>query len=181
MKELDNIGRSNKIIFIGGVHGSGKGKVCETIKGETNLIHLTASEVLKWHELSTQEEKQVKNISETQNRLIINLNEIVQENKSYLLDGHYCLLNKYGSPEKVPIQTFIDINPIKLVLVIADPEIIKERLETRDSKKYKIKDIKDFQELEINFAEEVKQKLDVPLLIIDSQTYKANDLLDFLK
>lgn len=170
-----------EIIFIGGIHGSGKGRICETLKVETNLIHLTASEVIKWSELSKKEDKKVKNIHETQNRLIINLKKIIQDNKLYLLDGHYCLLNKNGIPEKIPIQTFKEINPLKLILVIAEPIIIKERLENRDSKTYSIELVEEFQNLEINYAKEVSQVLEIPFIIINSEQFEINKLLNFLK
>ncbi len=169
------------IIFIGGIHGSGKGRICEALKSEIDLIHLTASEVLKWNELSTQEEKRVKDIYETQDRLITNLNKIVKEDKTYLLDGHYCLLNKDGVPEKISIQTFKDINPIKLVLVTAEPNIIKERLENRDAKTYNIGLIKEFQNLEINFAKGLSRILESPIHIINSEQFKIETLLNFLK
>jgi adenylate kinase len=133
------------IIFIGGIHGSGKGTICETLKNKLEIVHLTASEVLKWDELSSQKEKLVNDINETQNRLITNLKKIVEENKTYLLDGHYCLLNRDGIPEKISLQTFKDINPNKLILVIANPQTIKERLENRDTKTYDIRLIEQFQ------------------------------------
>ncbi|PJJ07564.1 adenylate kinase [Flavobacterium sp. 1] len=169
------------IIFIGGIHGSGKGTICETLKNKIDLIHLTASEVLKWNELSTKEEKLVTNINETQNRLVINLNKIVEENKTYLLDGHYCLLNNHGKPEKIPIQTFKDINPKKLILVIANPETIKKRLEKRDAKTYDIDIIEEFQNLEINFATDISEILEIPLHIINSEQLEIETLLYFLK
>lgn len=169
------------IIFIGGIHGSGKGTVCETLKGKVEIIYLTASEVLKWNELSLQQDKLVTDIDQTQNRLITNLNKIVDKNKSYLLDGHYCLLNKDGKPEKIPLQTFKDIYPRKLILVITNPITIKNRLETRDAKIYDITLIENFQNLEINFAKEISEVLQISLHIIDSEEYEIENLITFLK
>lgn len=40
------------IIFIGGVHGAGKNFLLESIKLDIPFIHLTASKVLKWKEIS---------------------------------------------------------------------------------------------------------------------------------
>lgn len=37
----------NDIIFIGGIHGVGKGTLCKRIESELGIIHLSASEVLK--------------------------------------------------------------------------------------------------------------------------------------
>lgn len=169
------------IIFIGGIHGSGKGKICEEITSKFNLIHLTASEVLKWNELSNQNEKQVKDINYTQNRLIDNLNKIINKNNNYLLDGHYCLLNENGIPVKIPIKTFEDINPIKLILIIANPEVIRERLENRDKKNYDINLIEEFQNLEIEFCKEISIYLEAPLHIINSGELNIDNLENFLK
>lgn len=168
------------IIFIGGIHGSGKGKICEVVKNKTDLIHLTASEVLRWNELSNYGEKLVKNIPYTQNRLIINLKKIIEKDKKYLLDGHYCLLNDDSIPQKIPINTFKDINPLKLILVITEAQIIKERLENRDSKNYDIRLIENFQNLESSFANEISKILKVPLFIINDQNFETKPLLDFL-
>ncbi|HWV75269.1 MAG TPA: ATP-binding protein [Pseudosphingobacterium sp.] len=169
------------IVFIGGIHGSGKGEICRLITSKTDFMHLTASEVLKWDELSTKEEKLVANIDITQNRLISNLRSIIERDEKYLLDGHYCLLNKNGTPERVPIQTFRDIDPAKLVLVTADPQAIKHRLENRDSKTYDVKLIEEFQCYEIDFAMEISKNLQIPLFKAKSEKLEVNNLLNFLK
>jgi adenylate kinase len=56
----------NNIIFIGGIHGSGKGTVCKNISKQTNLITNIASELIKWNDISHQNNKKVNNINETQ-------------------------------------------------------------------------------------------------------------------
>ena len=119
----------NTIIFIGGIHGSGKGTVCNKIISEFNITHLTASEVLKWTEIKKQNEKVVENIIETQEKLIYNLNKIIKKDTYYLLDGHYCLINKNKEPEKIPLEFFKKIAPKKLILVVAPTTEIKIRLE----------------------------------------------------
>ncbi|WP_288243937.1 ATP-binding protein [uncultured Chryseobacterium sp.] len=169
------------LIFIGGIHGSGKGQICKEVIVKTSLIHLTASDILKWNDISEQNSKKVENIKYTQDRLINNLVKIVNPNAKYLLDGHYCLLNSNNIPERIPIQTFIEINPIKIILVIADSKEIKERLEKRDNKIYELSLIEDFQNLEILYAKEISNTLSIPLLIIDSINYNFKDLINFIK
>jgi adenylate kinase len=168
------------IIFIGGIHGSGKGVICEKITSKFEIIHLTASEVLKWTEISEQNVKEVSNIQNTQHRLIDNLHKIIRSENKYLLDGHYCLLNKDGIPEKIPLETFREISPSKLVLIVASPQEIKTRLESRDSKIYALELIEDFQNLEIGFAKEISQALKIPLFIFDSLSAEYNDIFNFL-
>lgn len=169
------------LIFIGGIHGSGKGIICDEIIKSSNLIHLTASQILKWEELSSQENKEVQNINETQDRLVKNLQSIISNNQRYLLDGHYSLLNKTGVPEKVPLSTFESISPSKLILVVANPEIIVERLKKRDLKNYSTEYISKFQELEIEYAKEIEQYLKIPLLTINSISFKYDDIKKFIQ
>lgn len=168
------------IIFIGGIHGSGKGVICEKITSELDIIHLTASEVIKWTEISEQNVKTVSNIQNTQNLLINNLKKIIKSESKYLLDGHYCLLNKDGIPEKIPLETFREISPSKLILIVASSQEIKKRLEIRDSKIYDIKLVEDFQNLEIEFAKEINGTLGIPLLIANSLSVEYNEIFKFL-
>lgn len=75
---------SNKnIIFIGGIHGVGKGKICKEISLYTGLTHFTASQILKWEEISEEGNKLVENISSTQDRLIKGLKNLIKSIKIY--------------------------------------------------------------------------------------------------
>ena len=64
----------NDIIFIGGIHGVGKGTLCERIESELGIVHLSASEVLKWKDFNVDSsDKRVADIDATQDRLLKNL------------------------------------------------------------------------------------------------------------
>lgn len=177
-----NAKRNNmkNIIFIGGVHGVGKGHICQIIKSNVNIIHLTASEILKWKDISAIDNKLVQDIKETQDLLIVNLEKILEKDKQYLLDGHYCLLNKNGDSERVPFKTFEDLNLSKIIIVFEDAKTIKQRLEVRDGKKYNLDQITHFQNMEMNYAKEIRQKLNVPLLKIQSSNYNQEALIKFI-
>lgn len=96
-----------KIIFIRGIRGSGKGTISKNICSNTSIIPLTASDLIKWNEMNVDSNnKKVNNILNTQERLIKGLNSIVNNENVYLLDGHFCLLNKNNEPERVPLSTF---------------------------------------------------------------------------
>ncbi|WP_177190328.1 ATP-binding protein [Algoriella xinjiangensis] len=168
------------IIFIGGVHGVGKGHICQIIKSNINIVHLTASDVLKWKDISAIDNKLVQDINETQDLLIVNLKKIVDKDKRYLLDGHYCLLNKNGESERVPFKTFEDLNLSKILIVFEDTKIIKQRLEIRDGKDYDLEQIKYFQNMEVEYAKEISRKLNLPLLEIQSSDYNQETLIEFI-
>lgn len=157
------------IIFIGGIHGVGKGTLCEKVCNEFTLRHLSASEVLKWEEISEKENKLVKDFTLTQNRLITNLQQIVKENERYILDGHYCLLNKDNLPEKIDFDTFRMLDPFAFIIVVDEIQEIKSRLEYRDNREYDFDLLLKFQELETEYSKELAVQLNKPHLTIKSK------------
>lgn len=159
---------NNNIAFIGGIHGVGKSTACKSICDVTGLIHLTASTVLKWNEIKQGAEKIVADINATQNRLIEGLKAVTGNDEKYLLDGHYCLLNKMGKVQPVPIETFIQIAPYLLSLLIEDASIIQSRLENRDKKPYGINLLNEMQDHEISHAQIIAKTLDIELIIARS-------------
>lgn len=169
------------LIFIGGIHGCGKGEICRIIVKETDYIHLTASEVLKWKEISALDNKKVQNLDYTQDRLLRNLENDIDSSKSYLLDGHFCLLNKNEEPERISFNTFQSIHPRKLIVLYTPEYIIKSRLEKRDKKIYPIELLTKFQNEEITYAQEISKQLKIPLLKIETQKRELKEILNFVK
>lgn len=167
------------IIFIGGIHGVGKGTLCKKICEDLDLQHLSASEVLKWEEISERGNKLVKDFNITQNRLITNLQQIVKENERYILDGHYFLLNKDNAPEKIEFDTFRTLNPFAFIIVVDDVEEIKRRLENRDKIEYDFDLLFKFQELELDYSKELAEQLNKSHLILKSD--ETNNFKKFLE
>lgn len=156
-----------RLIFIGGIHGSGKGTVCKEICDKWPVKHLSASDLIKWKEISLDEKnKKVANVSLTQERLIIGLNAATVTDRVYLLDGHFCLLNKDNQTEKVPMVTFTEIAPMLLSIVIDDVNTIQRRLSTRDGKDYSFDVLEKMQQAEQANAKEVATQLNIPLIVI---------------
>jgi adenylate kinase len=154
------------IAFIGGIHGVGKSTICRQICDEVKLEYLSASELIKWKDINEDvQNKKVKNIPATQDRLIIGLTNTVQKNKSYLLDGHYCLLNTENEIVNIPLDTFKSINPISLNIVLGDINEIKDRLEKRDNRPYEQELLTRMQESELNYARHLSKTLGVTLTI----------------
>jgi adenylate kinase len=157
---------NKNIYFIGGIHGAGKGTICKQIVEKLDIVHLTASEVLKWSDISEKENKIVQDIDLTQDLLITNLMKMISQDKQYLLDGHYCLLNRNNEPERINMFTFSKLKPRLFIVVIEDVFKVKERLEKRDKREYDIDFLKKFQQLEIEYSEFLSNELNIPLIKI---------------
>ncbi|KFF07275.1 ATP-binding protein [Flavobacterium reichenbachii] len=166
MESFDNI------FFIGGIHGVGKGTICKEIASKSKLIHITASEVLKWSEISSSNNKLVENISSTQGKLIFGLSNLIDRDKKYLLDGHFCLLNSLNVPCKIDEETFDILNPRMIIIVVDDVEKIAKRLEKRDNKKYDVKVLNELQNMEIEYAKYLSRKYSVAYIEIMDNNYE---------
>jgi adenylate kinase len=169
----------NNIAFIGGIHGVGKSTICRTICNNQKITYLSASEVIKWSELNEDvKNKKVSNIPLTQNLLIDGLHNRIEKNKSYLLDGHYCLLNKENIISKIPYETFEMINPNSLHIIINDDiSEIKSRIETRDKRIYDFNLLEDMQKMEIDYAKDLSIRLGIQLSIGNENNYNSIESL----
>lgn len=162
----------SNVVFIGGVHGVGKSTICQHICRELNMEYLSASELLKWKDINEDEKnKKVEDIPFTQNRLITGLKNRLQEDKSYLLDGHYCLLNKDNEVVNISLDTFKQINPITLILILGNVKEIKKQLENRDNKPYEYELLEHLQNSELTYAKFLSEVLNLPLYIGKSDDY----------
>lgn len=168
-----------RIFFLGGIHGVGKGTLCKSFGSRLNIECLTASKLINWAELNEDPiNKSVSNIGFTQERLIVALNSYCEENRTYVLDGHFCLLDKNNEPTGVPEEVFIKINPEVLLLITAPVQIIKHRLEKRDRKSYDVGLIERMQEFEISYARSISNLLNCELKIFSYE--KSDSIIDYL-
>ena len=154
---------NSNIIFIGGMHGVGKTTFINEVKAQCpSIVCLSCSTLLNWSDPTY---KEVDSIDANQQVLLVNLPHFIEDDKSYLLDGHFCLLTAQGRVERVPIEVFQAIRPRMIVVLEANPELISQRLQTRDNKAYSIPMLGAFQQEEVRYARKVARTLHVPFLV----------------
>lgn len=160
--------KSNKIIFIGGVHGVGKSTFVNSVKAKCHSVEgISCSTIMKWKNPA---HKKVENVEENQNKLLTNLPYFIDLDKNYLLDGHFCLLTEKNTIERVPIEVFENINPDMIILLEECPTVICQRLSDRDTIQYSEDLIKKFLLEERMYANEVADTLGIPLKCSNSET-----------
>lgn len=169
------------IIFLGGVHGVGKNTLCSASLSDTHVVALSASEVLRWSEISPKENKKVKDINATQDRLIEGLRKMVELDHKYVLDGHFCLLDKDGGVKRVPFETFRAINPSGIVVLTDSPSLIVKRLKERDNTKYTASLIDSFQKEEVEYAKEVANILSIPYIELKGARSSVAEFREFIR
>lgn len=158
--------KTGKIVFVGGIHGVGKSTFAYNIKSKCSQVEcLSCSEIIKWENPT---HKEVGNVSETQGKLLQNLPYFIDQDRNYILDGHFCLLTERGSIECIPMEVFETISPSLIVVLKEAPHKICQRLNVRDRHNYPVELVAEFQEEEIKYAKEVANTLGIPLEVCNS-------------
>lgn len=164
-----------KLIFIGGVHGVGKSVCCNNITAKKQIPSYSCGELIQWNQV----QKKVKDVASNQRTLSRAINNLYSPFDNVLIDGHFVLWNLHGGIETVGLDFFKSIKPSKLIVIEANPEIIKKRLETRDGLDYCISDIELFQKEEVLQARFVSQQLEIPLFRTNAPD--CEDIISFIQ
>jgi adenylate kinase len=161
------------VIFVGGIHGAGKSKICKDLSSILNFPFFSSSEIIKWNENNIDAaNKYVNDISYTQTKLIEGLNEIKKHTNSFILDGHFCLFDKTGKPINIDFKIFNSISPNIIIVQTENIKTIQDRLLKRDNKKYDINTLKQMEIMELSNAKNVSELLKVPIFILNRLNFE---------
>ncbi len=160
-------------IFVGGVHGSGKTQLCKKIQEKIDCVYLSASQLLKW----SKKEKNVENVQENQRKLKELLKEKMQDDKLYLIDGHFTLWNKEYKCEKIPLTFFEDLNIKCILLVVENEDVIEKRLFVRDEINVLSENIVSISDVEKEYSQFVAEKLGVYFYQVNSSNENQVNIL----
>lgn len=153
------------LLFVGGIHGVGKSTLCDQLSQELHIHRMSASKLIGWEEIAESSgAKSVDDIEFTQKRLLLGLEKQLVKGQSYLIDGHFCLINKSHEIETIPIKTFLLMKPALVVVITGAPKAIADRLLHRDGFEYDLGFLHNMQEQEKAQAKRVARKLSVPYL-----------------
>ncbi|MNW40226.1 hypothetical protein D3C74_173340 [compost metagenome] len=166
------------MIFVAGIHGVGKTSWCNERSAHAGITYYSASTLIaQERNESFTTDKKVDQVEENQ-LLLLSAVRRIRGSQRFLLDGHFCLVNKGNAIERVPYQTFADLNPTGVILLKDDVHSIHNRLGARDAKHYDLSFLEKFQNAEIEYAQYVSGILHCPVSII-TPTYTF-DLSSFV-
>jgi len=152
-------------IFVGGVHGSGKGNVCRYLSQEIVSDYVSASQLLQW----TTKNKTVEDINANQNLLAILLPNTLQADKTFVVDGHFALWNKDKVIGKITQKLFEACAPNVMIVVTEESEIIVSRLKERDGIEYSQEEVEQLQSVELENARCISSNMGIPIYIVQSK------------
>lgn len=153
-------------ILVAGIHAVGKSFLCAPFAEMRGWKHRSASQLIK-EELGSanwSENKQVNDADTNQRALVAAVRRANANGDQLLLDGHFVLRGR--NDELIPLgpDVFADLNLNGVVLLEARPELILERLLTRDGVNRELADIAAFLDAERIQAKRVCSTLSCPLI-----------------
>ncbi len=161
----------DNLIFIGGIHGVGKSYICEKITKKYNIPSYSASQLItNKNKVDYSKDKRVEYIGDNQEILIDALKRININKKHFLLEGHFCLINKDGQITRIPDDTFLKLRPKAIIILVDSIDKISKRLKTRGTDFYNHEFLNSFQKEELKYSEEIAKKLSVPYFNVGPTT-----------
>ncbi|GIO28293.1 ATP-binding protein [Ornithinibacillus bavariensis] len=168
-------------IFLAGVHGVGKSTLGARIKDKLSVKCMSVSDLIrKSGNNLKQEDKYTAGISHNQELWKEELKKLSIEESILLLDGHFCLLNEEGEVTSLPFSTFNNTKMKSIILMKHKPEVLRERLLSRDKVDYSLELIRELQETEVERAYNYSKIKNVKMFIYD-EVEPFNDLINFIK
>lgn len=161
-----------QIIFVSGIHGVGKTTLCNTISEQIGINSYSSSNLIREFKELSSNKKTVDNVNKNQDILLESIRLNIEEEREYILDGHFILIDENYELKEVPLSTFRDMNIKAIIILYEDVDIILERLSSRDEVSYTKDFIEDFQRKEIERGIEVAKILDKPYKVLKSTNYK---------
>ncbi|MDP2489656.1 ATP-binding protein [Vibrio splendidus] len=156
------------IYFVSGIHGVGKGTLCNQLKSELGLSVYSCSELIKQNSEYVEDSKVVTTAERNQEALIRGLSKIKED--KFLLDGHFCLMGKEEEIIVLDDMVFDAISPVAVINVTCDAPIVHERLLKRDGKAISADVLRVLQVKETARAEEYCKKNSIGLFNYQSAT-----------
>lgn len=157
--------RQYQVVFVGGCHGVGKTTFCRHLVTRVLAEHVSASALIGSVRASRESlTKQVANVEQNQDDLVLALEQYQSRAPLLVLDGHFCLVTHGGAVEAIPLSTFRELAPRAIIVLEAEVQLIQERMRSRGGVVLPAATLLDLQQKETKHARHVAEVLEVPLL-----------------
>ena len=160
-----------KTVLLSGVHGVGKGYFLKKKFENDNRFEIlgASSLISKYKKADDAGYKKVQNVSNNQQILLAALS--IEKNKitkDIILDGHICMINAEGNVESIPERFFLDAEISGIVLLQDDVDNIIQRQAERDGVVLAKNIVKEMQEKEAKYCEQLFLKYNISYKTIDN-------------
>jgi adenylate kinase len=153
------------LIFVGGIHGVGKGNFCRALAPLIGAVTVSAGRILTTAGLQSVE-KPVSSVEANQAFLVKEVRARLRDHSVLLLDGHFALFRPDGEVSAIPVEVFEQLAPAYVVVLTAAPDLVRVRLLQRDGVAYSTDQLAALQAMELAQSSYVAGRLSVPLSVV---------------
>lgn len=161
-----------RLVFVGGIYGSGKSTLCGQLTSHFPSIHLKASELANHVPSGSADDgKAVDDVPGNQTRLLSNLDRHRKDAALVVLDGHFCIYDRALNVVDVALEVFEQVRADLLLLVDIEPARAWVRLHSREQVRFDIRRLTELAEREKLHARRVAIRTGVPLEIVPAEVH----------
>ncbi len=166
------------LIFIGGVHGSGKTTIGTKAALRLGADFKSCSQIIRGErQTQTVSTPGIADVEQNQRALIAGLKRLRSSLVTVLLDGHFSLKTQNDGIQPIPLSVFETMLPDVLFLVETSSSSICSRLTSRDGIISSETEILEHQEYERRFAALVSRHLGRPLMMLNGENDDAHNTI----
>ena len=164
----------NMLVFIGGVHGSGKTTVGTKAALRLGADFKSCSQIIRAErQTQTVPTPGIADVELNQRALIAGLKRLMSSSVTVLLDGHFSLKTQNDGIQPISLAVFESMLPDVLFLVETSPSSISFRLANRDGVVIPETAIIEHQVQERRYAGLVSQHIGRPLIVLNGDDENA--------
>ena len=165
---------AEKLIFLAGIHGVGKGYFSDFLSNVFDLEAYSASALIKAEKKRPVDHSKIAvDPEQNQDLLVAAFSRIKSEYEIALLDGHFVLMSDSGYFE-VPIDTFRTLDIDLIILKTLDVDSIHSRLLGRDGESPGKAVLEEMQAREESRALHVARQLSIPIFQLKSDDFASS-------
>jgi adenylate kinase len=159
-----------KTFFVAGIHGAGKTTISRKLSAALPATQVSASALIQEAGRGrpvtvNAASKRVADVDSNQALLLRGLDAFRARTVGHIvLDGHLCLLSADGVISDVGLEVFRSIDPIAILLISSQAEVILSRLSGRAGDVPSLATIRLFSDREASRASLIADKLGKPLI-----------------
>ena len=169
---------SHRLIFIGGVHGSGKTTIGNKAALRSGADFKSCSQLIRAErQTQTVSTPGIADVEMNQRALVAGLKRLRCSPGTVMLDGHFSLKTQNNGIQPIPLSVFDAMLPDELFLVETSSSSISIRLASRDGVVIPETAIIEHQEQERRFAGLVSKHLGRPLIVLNGDDDNAHLLI----
>lgn len=163
------------VIFVGGVHGVGKGTLCQQFSERIGVPSFTASSVIRTERQSAiaVDTKAVADPVGNQDLLLRGVRRLLTTKVNILLDGHFTVIDSQNCIVLIDVEVFSQLELQGIVVLEDAPPRICERLRQRDGQEWSVANVSSHQEAEVKHALAIATQLGVTVHLVQADDIQA--------